>query len=100
MKSINELSRNPDIRSALAEFQARLDDIVEQVIAIQQIPAPTFEEEARARFIEERFKALGIEDVNRDALNNVYGRLPGTSSALPPVVLSAHLDTVIPINTD
>lgn len=100
MKSINELSRNPDIRSALAEFQARLDGIVEQVIAIQQIPAPTFEEEARARFIEEQFKALGLEDVNRDALNNVYGRLPGTSSALPPVVLSAHLDTVFPMNTD
>lgn len=100
MKSINELSRNPDIRSALAEFQARLDGIVEQVIAIQQIPAPTFEEETRARFIEERFKALGLEDVNRDALNNVYGRLPGTSSALPPVVLSAHLDTVFPMNTD
>jgi len=100
MKSITELSRKPEIRAALAAYQERLDEIVEQAITIQQIPAPTLEEEGRARFFEEQFKAHGLVDVSRDALNNVYGRLPGTAPTLPPVVVSAHLDTVFPMNTD
>lgn len=100
MKSITELSRLPEVRSALAEFHEQLDAVVEQVIAIQQVPAPTFEEEGRARFFEELFKAHGLEDVSRDALNNVYGKLAGASPTQPPVVISAHLDTVFPMGTD
>ena len=100
MKPINELSRNPEIRSALAGFHERRNAIVEQVIAIQQVPAPTFEEERRARFIEEQFISHGLAEVGRDALNNVYGKLPGTSPERSPVVVSAHLDTVFPMGTD
>ena len=84
MKSITELSRKPEIRAALAAYQERLEAIVEQAIAIQQIPAPTFEEEGRARFFEEQFKAHGLVGVYRDAVNNVYGRLPGAPSARQP----------------
>ena len=100
MKSIHELSRNPVVRAALAEFHERLDGIVEQIVAIQQVPAPTFEEETRACFIQEQFESIGLEDVSRDQINNVYGKLPGTSHEAPPVVVSAHLDTVFPMGTD
>ena len=100
MKLINDLARRDDVRAALTTFSARLDSIVEQIISIQQIPAPTFAEKRRACFIEDQFRELGLEDVSRDGLNNVYGKLPGSSAERPPIVISAHLDTVFPIDTD
>lgn len=65
---------------------------------IQQIPAPTFSEARRAAFIFERFQADGLSDVSMDMLGNVYGRLPGAGSR-PPLVVSAHLDSVFPEDT-
>ena len=70
---------------------------VEMAVAIQQIPAPTFSEQKRAEFIRSQFEAEGLCDVEIDALGNVYGRLPGEQPG-PPVVVSAHTDTVFPID--
>lgn len=95
-----EIARRPDIRAALSAFSENLESILDQIVAIQQIPAPTFDEERRAIYIEEQFHACGLIDVSRDALNNVYGRSAGASPADPPVILTAHLDTVFPIETD
>ncbi len=74
-----------------------LPRLLDLAVAIQQIPAPTGEETARAAFVKERFAAEGLA-VETDAVGNVYARLPGASSARP-VVVSAHLDTVFPANT-
>ncbi len=71
--------------------------LLDLAVEIQQIPAPTFQEAARGRFIAERFREDGLEDVHTDALGNVFGCLPGGSG--PPVVVSAHLDTVFPAGT-
>lgn len=100
MNSITNIVRRPDVQAALSSFQEQLDLIVERIIAIQQVPAPTFNEAQRAGFIEERFRTIGLQDVDRDSLNNVYGRLPGHSNNKPPLVISAHLDTVFPLDTD
>ena len=70
---------------------ARLLDLA---CAIQQIPAPTFHERARAEFIRDQFAALGLSDVEIDDLGNVYGRRPG--GAARPVLVTAHTDTVFP----
>lgn len=100
MITIADITHQPNVRGALAGFGERLEAILEQVVAIQQIPAPTFEEEERARYVEERFRAVGLVDVSRDALNNVYGRSPGSDPERSPVVVSAHLDTVFAAGTD
>jgi acetylornithine deacetylase/succinyl-diaminopimelate desuccinylase-like protein len=68
-------------------------------VSIQQIPAPTFAESQRAEFIHTRFEAAGLIDVERDEMDNVYGRLPGKGEK-PPIVVSAHSDTVFPAGTD
>lgn len=73
--------------------------VLQEAIAIQQIQAPTHAETARARYVFQRFLEEGLADVRMDSLGNVYGRLPGKGPALP-VVISAHLDTVFPANTD
>jgi len=73
--------------------------VLDLAVAIQQIPAPTFEEQARGAFVRQRFEAEGLSDVSVDRAGNVYGRLPGSGNG-PPVVVSAHLDTVFPRDTD
>lgn len=76
-----------------------ISKIVDLAIEIQQIPAPTFAEERRARFIQSMFQREGLAEVSRDEVGNVFGRLPGGGQARP-VVISAHLDTVFPADTN
>lgn len=72
-------------------------------IEIQQIPAPTFEEGRRAEFVRGLFVREGLRDVSMDEVGNVYGRwsnVKGQRSNVKPLVISAHLDTVFPAETD
>jgi tripeptide aminopeptidase len=77
--------------------------IIERVINIakniQQIPAPTFEEAQRAEFIQRQFNEMGIKQITLDDSGNVYGCIKGLGEK-PPLVISAHLDTVFPADTD
>ncbi len=75
-----------------------VDKLLELAIQIQQIPGPTFEEKARAAFVQQAFSREGLQDVATDAAGNVYARLPGQGAA-PPLIVSAHLDTVFPAST-
>ena len=75
-----------------------LSRVLDLAVTIQQIPAPTFGERRRAAFILAQFQAEGLCDVSQDELGNVYGRLPGNGMA-PPLVVTAHLDTVFPQET-
>ncbi len=72
-----------------------IDFVLDTACAIQQIPAPTFQEAERARFMRERFQQAGLQDVETDHVGNVWGRLPGGDH--PPLALSAHMDTVHPL---
>lgn len=75
-----------------------LSRVLDLAVAIQQIPAPTGEEGARAAFVHRHLAAEGVE-VETDAVGNVYARLPGEAPTGRPVVVSAHLDTVFPADT-
>ncbi len=72
--------------------------VIELAVTIQQIPAPTFEEEQRAKFVRALFQQETLQEVSQDAIGNVYARLAGQGTA-PPLVVSAHLDTVFPRET-
>jgi tripeptide aminopeptidase len=87
---------------ALTAARAGLDPqrVIQDAIAIQQIPAPTFEEQRRAEFLRDRFAGAGLQDVQIDDVYNVYGRWPGLDSDRPAVLVSAHTDTVFPLATD
>jgi acetylornithine deacetylase/succinyl-diaminopimelate desuccinylase-like protein len=76
-----------------------INRLIDLTIQIQQIPAPTFEEAARADFVWRRFAAEGLADIHMDSAGNVLARLPGAGSD-SPLVVSAHLDTVFPAGTD
>jgi acetylornithine deacetylase/succinyl-diaminopimelate desuccinylase-like protein len=75
--------------------------IVERAVEIQQVPAPTFEEARRAEFVRDLFSKEGLQNVAVDEVGNVYGCLPGDRrSSAKPLIVSAHLDTVFPAQTD
>lgn len=75
--------------------------LIDEALTIQQIPAPTFDEARRAAYIRSVFEAIpALRDIHVDALHNVYSRLPGRDSARPALLISAHTDTVFPIETD
>ena len=76
-----------------------IESLIDLALQIQQIPAPTFEEARRAEFIRARFQAEGLTDVQIDSVGNVLASLPG-SGAGRPLVISAHIDTVFPVETD
>lgn len=76
---------------------ARDAAIVATQIELAEIPAPTGAESERARWMQSRLSALGLE-VLIDAAGNVIGRQPGKTKA-SPVVMCAHLDTVFDTET-
>lgn len=75
-------------------------NLLELAVQIQQIPAPTFAEGPRAEFVRARLLEENLRDVSMDSLGNVYGRLPGKIKKTPPLIVSAHLDTVFPAGTN
>lgn len=99
MTKVVEIAEQPDVKAALSDFEQNLSGIVDLAVEIQQIPGPTFEEEARANFLESRFHEIGFQRVERDSLHNVYGFLGGDGKG-DPLIISAHTDTVFAAETD
>jgi acetylornithine deacetylase/succinyl-diaminopimelate desuccinylase-like protein len=91
------LSR-PDVRQALAYIQDHDQAQIARQIAIAQIPAPPFHEEARAQVLAGEFRRIGLQDVETDGIGNVLGWIPGSSPRT--LAVAAHLDTVFPEGTD
>lgn len=73
---------------------------LEQAFAIQQIPAPTFHEAARAGYVAHVMRELGLQQVTIDQRHNVYGLRPADHDPLPGIMISAHTDTVFSAETD
>jgi len=99
MTQVNRIARLSKVQDALAAIKVDLPRVIDLAIAIQQIPAPTFDEGERAAFIETRFTKAGLSDVRRDRIHNVFGRYPGRKSG-SPIVVTAHIDTVFKNTTD
>ncbi len=76
-----------------------LERILDLTVQIQQIAAPTFDEAARGKFVLDMFSREGLSDPQTDSVGNVFARLPGNGSAAP-LIVSAHLDTVFPAETN
>lgn len=98
-KSIEEMLASSAVQAAFSFFESQSEEFTEEQIRICSIPAPPFEEKRRAAYLSERFKAIGLEDVQIDEEGNCLALRRGHSmSSL--LVVSAHLDTVFPPGTD
>ena len=88
-----------DVVAAVDALKAREPAILDDQVALSEIPAPPFKEAPRAEALRQRFVAAGLSDVRLDAIGNVLGVRRG-KAARPHVVISAHLDTVFPEGTN
>lgn len=84
------------IRQRLASVRELL---LANVVMFGEIPAPTFQESARARFMLDRFIEAGCQSVSTDAVGNAAAIYPGKSGR-SNILVSAHLDTVFPASVD
>ncbi len=74
-----------------------LEHLLMTTLEIQAIPAPTFSEELRADYVRAAFYEIGLKDISVDNVGNVYGRHKGGDGR--PLILTAHMDSVFPIET-
>lgn len=96
---IRELVSDERVRRAVASFERRAAEIVEEQIRICSIPAPPFGEGERAEYLRRKFIECGLSGASLDAEGNCVALRRGRELA-PLVVVSAHLDTVFPAGTD
>lgn len=75
------------------------DQTLETQIELSEIPAPPFAEEARGERMAQLLREAGLEEVWTDEVGNVIADRRGSDSS-PPLIVSAHLDTVFPEGTD
>jgi acetylornithine deacetylase/succinyl-diaminopimelate desuccinylase-like protein len=74
----------------LEYLRQRHDAHLTRQVEIAEIPAPTFHEHERARFMEMQFRRVRLTDVQVDKQGNVLGWRPG--SLADTLVIAAHLD--------
>ncbi len=96
---VESLAARPDVTRALAvarEIDAGSEPVL---VELTQIPAPPFDEAARAARFAELLGEAGLADVVIDDVGNVLGHRAGVGGG-PTVAVVAHLDTVFPPGTD
>ena len=81
-------------------FERALDGfargVADETVTISEIPAPTFNEGARARYVHQRLQAInGWDGLELDSIGNVVARRQGEPGKAR-VMIGAHLDTVFP----
>ncbi|MGE0702848.1 MAG: M20/M25/M40 family metallo-hydrolase [Vicinamibacterales bacterium] len=100
MSVVQAAMRDTAVQAAIAAARRDEQHTVADQIRFCEVPAPPFQEQARARLLRREFAAAGLANVRMDRVGNVLGDRPGTSSTGPRVVIASHLDTVFPENTD
>jgi acetylornithine deacetylase/succinyl-diaminopimelate desuccinylase-like protein len=86
----DRILESPGVRRALDYLRANHERHLEKQVQIAEIPAPTFHEQERAKFMESEFRRVGLKNVEIDKQGNVLGWRPGKSDRT--LVLAAHLD--------
>jgi tripeptide aminopeptidase len=93
----SEIPTDPRVTRVLEILRGSTSSTTEEQIRISEIPAPPFQEAARAAYMKKVLASTGLR-VETDDIGNVIGEWPGSSPDV--VMLTAHLDTVFPAGTD
>ena len=112
-QQISRLAELRLVHETMAWFRRNEHRIADWQLAVTAISAPPFGEEQRSRWMRDRFEEIGLLDVHRDELGNVFGIRPGARPGAPHLpqsadvgpsnakflAISAHMDTVFPAGT-
>src|SRR5215469_18008925 len=113
---ISELLAAPEIRRGFHFLKQNNGFSDDDLAGICEIAAPPFKETRRAEYVAQKLRDLDFGEVTTDGVGNVLARRAGTTTARTgrgtdgykrngggrgrTVVISAHLDTVFPEETD
>jgi len=95
--SIDALVKNRRVAQALSAAGELNAWSTEQQVRLTEVPAPTFQEGARAELVRKLLLESGLRP-RVDSAGNVVAERPGNGRK-DVVLLSAHLDTVFPAGT-
>lgn len=91
----------PQFKKAAAFIDSDYERFVRELIALNEIPAPPFKEQARARAYADMLRQSGLSEVSVDPEGNATGVRRGAGPPGGPMLaVVAHLDTVFPEGTD
>jgi tripeptide aminopeptidase len=96
-EEVSRLAGSSEVRAAFDRFRSRESQFALWQMEATRVAAPPFGETARAAWLAERFRELGLADVHADEVGNVFGIRSGYGKRF--VALSAHIDTVFPATT-
>ena len=92
------LAANPQVRAALDWLAPNINWVNDLQARLTGIPAPAFQEAARAAAVKPLLAEAGLS-VEIDKAGNVIGELQGANEK-EIIIVAAHLDTVFPAGTD
>src|ERR1039458_617218 len=96
-EEVARLAGAPGGCAAFDRFRSQESQFALWQMEATRVAAPPFGEAARGVWLADRFRELGLIDVQMDEVGNVFGIRPGYGSRF--VALSAHIDTVFPAAT-
>jgi tripeptide aminopeptidase len=94
-----ELLNDPTVKAAMDVAKSTEPQTIDDLVRFCEVAAPPFRESARGELLRQAFQQLGLRNARIDKAGNVLGDRPG-AAARPRLVVSAHLDTVFPPETD
>src|SRR3954464_13323430 len=98
-KAVDSVLSNDRFKKAIMHVSSEYERIVGEIVKLTEIPAPPFQEAARAEAFLGMLQESGIKDAVIDEEGNVIGLRKGGGSG-PLLVISSHLDTVFPERTN
>jgi len=96
-KEVARIAVLAEVRSADEWFRSQESRFAKYQMEVARIAAPPFGEGTRAAWLADRFREIGLNDVETDKVGNVFAVHPGYGNRY--VALSAHIDTVFPAST-
>lgn len=98
-QTVKKLAESKVLQKAFAFIEEQESQNMEDLILLNEIPAPPFKEEKRAAKYAAMLQDAGADSVWIDEVGNVIALRKGTVGE-HTVALDAHLDTVFPEGTD
>lgn len=90
LMSLDSALAQPKVKTALQDIDRDRKSAVDRLIKIGSIISPSGGEQDRAREVAAEMRAIGLHDVQVDAINNVVGTIPGSGDGT--IVFVSTLD--------
>jgi tripeptide aminopeptidase len=97
--AVQRLLGGAPFKQAAAFIQSDYDRFVRELVALTEIPAPPFKEQARAKAFAQMLRESGLSEVEIDPEGNAMAVRKGDGDG-SMVAVVVHLDTVFPEGTD